>query len=162
MSGEGWELHSRSGHERAEWKLIETRRARAALEQDLPLDRHVDQSMRLAGFLSACHSGDLGLMRRSMVDLVAEPVRSGLIPGYAAAKTAALDLGAIGFGIAGWGPSVFALVAAEKVGQSVREAVVGVFESEGIESDDWVGSVRGEGAGLVPTSREAGAGREQS
>ncbi len=125
---------------------VETRSARAALAPDVPLERHVHQSMHLAGFVAACFLGDLPLLRRSLVDLVAEPVRAGFIPGFADAKAAALAEGAIGFGIAGSGPSVFALVDSAATSRAVEAAVRSVFRGHRVEADGWVGPIRARGA----------------
>ena len=127
---------------------VETRDARRALPTTLSLDRHVRQTMRLTGFLAACRSNDFDLMRRSMEDLLVEPVRAGLIPGFARAKAEAMANGAIGFGIAGSGPSVFALTDGPSTANDVVRAVVRVLEAEGVEVDSWVGGVRKSGAVL--------------
>jgi homoserine kinase len=125
---------------------LDTRAARAVLPERLPLERHVEQSKRLAGFLAGCFANDLALIGRSMEDLVAEPARSPLIPGFDAARRAALAQGALGFGIAGAGPSVFAWVAsdgeAERVAAGVREA----FERAGLRADAWCGPISRRGA----------------
>jgi homoserine kinase len=99
---------------------IDTRDARAALPREVSLGDHVAQSMHLAGFVCACFRSDLALLRRSMVDLIAEPARSHLIPGYAEARAAALEHGAIGCSIAGSGPSVFAWVEGEPSARAVE------------------------------------------
>ena len=87
---------------------LETRHARAILKPTLLLQEHVHQSAHLAAFISACHRGDLELLSGSMIDLVIEPQRAELIPGFYEAKSAAIAQGALGFSISGSGPSVFA------------------------------------------------------
>jgi homoserine kinase len=129
---------------------IETRQARRVLPSQIALSAHVAQSMRLAGFLAGCFQGDLALVRHSMVDLLVEPVRSALIPGFAAARAAALAAGALGFGIAGSGPSVFAWTAGSEVAGGVEAGVRAAFAAAGLESDAWVGPLRRSGACLEP------------
>lgn len=125
---------------------IETRSARAALATELPLRTHVLQSQRLAGFLAGCYSGDLGLLGRSMVDLVAEPARASLIPGFSDAKRAALAVGALGFAISGAGPSVFALVGEHRVSEAVERAIVDTFAHHDLGAESWIGPINEEGA----------------
>ncbi len=127
-------------------RRLDTREARAALPSTIPLDRHVAQSQRLAGFVAGCFAGDLELIARSMEDLIAEPARARSIPGFAEARAAALGQGAIGFGIAGSGPSVFAWVLGESQGRQVERAVRAAFAAVGLASDGWVGPLAASGA----------------
>ncbi len=125
---------------------IETRTAREALGSGLLLGTHVHQSQRLAGFLAACYTGDLQLLGRSMVDLIAEPKRAGLIPGYDRAKQVAEREGALGFAISGAGPSVFAWVPADGRAERVKGAIVQVFKDHDVGAEGWIGSISGDGA----------------
>jgi homoserine kinase len=127
---------------------IETRRARSVLPADLPLSRHVEQSMRLAGFLVGCFRADAELVSRSMVDLVAEPSRSALIPGFEDVKRAAREGGAFGFGIAGSGPSVFAWVQTAEAAERVEAAMCAAFERHGLPADGFRGPISRSGAVL--------------
>ena len=86
------------------------------------------------------------MIGHSMRDAIAEPSRSRLIPGFAQAKEAALVQGAIGFGIAGSGPSVFAWVPSEAVGLGVEGAIRAAFTEVGLETDAWVGRIERNGA----------------
>lgn len=132
---------------------IETRRAREALPAAIPLGRHVAQSMRLAGFLAGCFTDDRALVARSMVDLVNEPARGPLIPGFERAKRAAREAGALAFGIAGSGPSVFAWTEEAATAEAVREATVRAFAAAGLASDAWIGPLGAPGARLVEPVR---------
>jgi len=127
---------------------IETRQARAALRQEVPLSLAVRQSMFLGGFLAGCFTGDTELIGRSMVDLLAEPTRAALIPGFEEARAGALSQGAIGMAISGSGPSVFAWTtgaAAERVRNAMQQA----FSDKGLETDAWVGPIVSQGARLL-------------
>lgn len=134
---------------------IDTRRAREVLPRELPLSRHVQQSMHLAGFLLGCCADDLELVGSSMVDLVAEPARAALIPGFAAARVAAIEAGALGFGIAGSGPSVFAWTSSLETARGVEAAVRRAFRDVGLETDGWVGALTPQGARLVAAPPES-------
>jgi homoserine kinase len=126
---------------------ISTRAARKILKREVSLDAHVQQTANLAGFIAACYSGDLGLIRRSLEDVVIEPQRKKLIPGFDRAKTAALAAGALGVSISGSGPSVFAFADSRMRAAAVRAALVGAFSRLG--SDSWLGPVGAPGARVI-------------
>lgn len=134
---------------------IETRAARAALPAALSLNVHVEQSMSLAGFLVGCYGGDLELIRRSMVDRVAEPVRARSIPGFDDARRAALAAGALAFSISGSGPSVFAWAASDEQAATIADGVSAAFAGHGIDSDRWVSPIRRRGAEVRPADHRA-------
>ncbi|HEY6984843.1 MAG TPA: homoserine kinase, partial [Rhodanobacteraceae bacterium] len=71
--------------------VLETRAARDALKGDYDLDVFVAQSARLAQLIAGCYAGDIDLIRRGLDDVLIEPRRMGLIPGFRAVKRAALD-----------------------------------------------------------------------
>ncbi|MGK5088340.1 homoserine kinase [Bdellovibrionota bacterium FG-2] len=132
--------------------VVETKVARAILKPEVMLSSMVRQSACLAGFISGCFLSDLGLIRRSMMDLIVEPQRAQLIPGFDAAKSAALENGALSFSISGAGPSVFAWVDSPLVGEKVRAAVVNAFLEAGLKADEidsWIAPAGGVGARVV-------------
>jgi homoserine kinase len=129
---------------------VDTRDSRAVLRPSVPLADHVRQSAHLAGFVAACFTDDLELLKASLEDIVIEPQRAALIQGFAGVKSAALEAGALGASISGSGPSVFALVDSEPVAVRVRAAMVEAFTSSGVgEVDSWVSPVSCEGARVV-------------
>ncbi|MEQ1878158.1 MAG: homoserine kinase, partial [Bdellovibrionia bacterium] len=82
---------------------IQTRFARSVLSEQTTLKQHIQQSAYLAGFLMGCTQNDWGLLKATLNDVIIEPQRMKLIPGFAAAKDAALKAGALGFSISGSG-----------------------------------------------------------
>jgi len=128
--------------------FLSTRAAREILQPSVPLDDLVRQSANLAGFLAGCYTNDLSLIRASFSDVVIEPQRSRLIRGFAAVKQAALDRGALGCSISGAGPSVFAWCEAEHA-DGIRAAMCAAFAAQGVDYDDWVAPVGGEGAVIL-------------
>jgi homoserine kinase len=129
---------------------VDTRDSRAVLRPTVPLADHVRQSARLAGLVAACFADDVELLRTCLDDVVIEPQRAALIPGFARVKAAALEAGALGASISGSGPSVFALVDSEERAARVREAMVGAFKSSDVkEVDSWVSPVSCEGARVI-------------
>ena len=88
---------------------IRTEDARAIMKRQIALPKAVQQWGNLAGLIAGFLQKDYALIARSMQDVIAEPVRSILIPGFNNVRQAALDSGVLGFSISGSGPSMFAL-----------------------------------------------------
>lgn len=129
---------------------VDTRNARSILKENVSLSDHVRQSAALGGFISGCFLGDLELIRQSLDDVVIEPQRASLIPGFAEVKAAALEQGALGASISGSGPTVFALVTSETAAARVRAAMERAFKTNGlIEVDSWISPVNRHGARVV-------------
>jgi len=128
---------------------VSTREARAILRQDVSMRGFIDQSANLAAFTAACFTGDYDLLGRSLEDLVIEPQRARLIPGFAEAKAAALAAGALGFSISGAGPSVFALTRGDEMANRVRNAISAVFAGHSLRCEEWAGSISLKGALVV-------------
>src|SRR5690606_29480359 len=128
---------------------LDTRDARTVLPRSISLELHVDQAGNRAGFIHGCCTNDRELIRRSFRDLIAEPHRERLIPGFPEAGKAALEAGALGCSISGAGPSVFAWCAGEPAAATVREALTSAFTTAGITSDAWVSPVNAPGAYVV-------------
>jgi homoserine kinase len=129
--------------------LLSTRRARAILRASVPLEDFVWQTAHLAGFISACYTSDLELLRASFEDVVIEPQRAALIPGFAAVRQGAISAGALGCSISGAGPTVFAWCL-EADALAVREAMIIEFARHDLQCDHWTTSVEAAGARVVP------------
>lgn len=129
--------------------VLETRRAREVLAMPYVLSDFVPQSERLAQLVSGLFTGDLVSIRNGLHDVLIEPRRAHLIPGFFEVKQAALDRGALGASISGGGPSVFAWFetrdAAEKAAPSMRAG----FARAGLASDAYISPVDGPGARLI-------------
>lgn len=121
--------------------VLETRRARAALAGSYQLGEFVAQSEGLALVLAGCFQGDAALLRRGLRDVLVEPRRAALIPGFGQVKQAALDAGALGASIAGAGPSVFGWFESKGEAQLAVEAMARAFAAVGLESDQYVSPV---------------------
>lgn len=128
--------------------VLETRRARAALSAPYRIGEFVAQSSLLAGFLAACFRGDADLLRASLKDVLVEPRRAALIPGFAVVKQAALDHGAIGASISGAGPSVFAWFTDRQPAGHAGTAMQRAFRDAGLDSDLVLSPVAAPGAQL--------------
>ena len=120
---------------------VKTEDARKILKRDIRLSRAVEQWGNLAGLVASLYEGDLALLSRCLKDVVAEPVRSLLIPGFPSVKQAALEAGALGCSISGSGPSLFALCSSTETARGVARAMAGAFGRAGLESDIFVSAV---------------------
>jgi len=130
--------------------VLETRKAREALAPLYPISDFVAQSEGLAQLLVGLFTGNPDSLRAGLRDVLVEPRRAHLVPGFAEVKKAALDEGAIGASISGGGPSVFAWFpdrgAATRSAPSMQRA----FGRAGFDSDVFVSPVDGPKARLVP------------
>jgi homoserine kinase len=125
-----------------------TREARAVLKSDITRSDFVWQTANLAGFISGCYSNDLDMIRDSFNDVIIEPQRSSLIPGFKDVKRAAMSAGALGCSISGAGPTVFAWVEFQYA-EAVRGAMVAAFGRHDLKSDHWISSIENYGARVV-------------
>lgn len=122
---------------------LETRRARAALADPYPLSQFVEQSTHLALFLTGLQRGDLDLIREGLADVLVEPRRAALIPGFAEVKAAALAHDALGASISGAGPSVFAWFASKAQAEAAAPAMRAAFRAAGYDARAYVSPVAG-------------------
>ncbi|MBS1151638.1 MAG: homoserine kinase [Myxococcaceae bacterium] len=125
---------------------LATRTARAALAGSYELHDFVKQSEALALFLTGCFTSDVKLIRRGLRDLLVEPRRAPLIPGFAGVKQAALDAGALGASISGAGPSVFGWFEERAHAENAGRAMADAFAKAGLPSDVFISPVAGPAA----------------
>ncbi|TAK56373.1 MAG: homoserine kinase [Gammaproteobacteria bacterium] len=131
--------------------FLGTREARGILNRSVDLADVVWQTANLAGFLAGCYTSDLAMIRDAFEDVMIEPQRARLIPGFAEVKRAAMDRGALGCSISGAGPSVFAWCE-EAQASAIAAAMAQAFAGEGLESDQWVAAIEAVGARVEETS----------
>lgn len=129
--------------------VVETRRARQALEDAYDLDIFIIQNSNLSLVLSGCYKNDVSLIRAGLGDVLIEPRRAGLIPGFDRVKQAALDHGALGSSISGAGPSVFAWFEDERRAALAGQAMAGAFATVNLMADIYVSPVDAPGARLI-------------
>lgn len=129
--------------------VLETRRSRAVLKKPYPLHDFVVQSEGLALLLAGCWTKDVELIRRGFRDVLVEPRRARLIPGFARVKEAALDHGALGSSISGGGPSVFAWFDSKAKAQRAGAAMAEAFRSVRLDADVHVSRVDAPGAKVL-------------
>jgi homoserine kinase len=129
--------------------VLETRRARAALAGHYALSEFVAQSANLALVLAGCYRGEAALVREGLSDVLVEPRRAPLIPGFAQVKQAALDHGAFGASISGAGPSVFGWFEDRASAEAAAVDMRAAFRAAGHDSDVLVAPIDGPAARLL-------------
>ena len=122
-------------------QVLETRRARAALSEPYPLSQFVEQSTHLALFLTGLQRGDIALIRDGLHDVLVEPRRASLIPGFVEVKAAALANDALGASISGAGPSVFAWFASKENAEAAAPSMRAAFVAAGYDARAYVSPV---------------------
>lgn len=130
--------------------VLETRRARAALEGHYALAEFVEQSGKLALVLAGCFKGDAAMVREGLNDRLVEPRRAPMIAGFDEVKRAALEANAIGASISGAGPSVFAWFESRSEAEAAAPVMRAAFAASGFDSQAYVSPIAGPRAELLP------------
>lgn len=129
---------------------VQTAASRALLGDQVPLRDAVRQWGNVGALVAALFNGDRGLLSRSLEDVIAEPKRAPLVPGFYPVKAAALAAGALGCSLSGSGPSVFALAGSLEVAKQAGDAMQKAFAAESAVSTDlWVSLVGRQGARVI-------------
>lgn len=128
---------------------VRTSDARQILRHQVLLKDAIKQWGNIAGLVTGLMKSDYELIGRSLEDVIIEPVRSILIPGFDALKSACKEAGALGGGISGSGPSVFMLSRDGKTALAVEEAMRSVYQKTGIEFHTYVTTINREGVRVI-------------
>lgn len=124
---------------------VRTADARQILKKEVPLKQAIKQWGNIAGLVAGLMQGDHALIGRSLEDVIIEPVRSILIPGFEETKRRSLEAGALGGGISGSGPSIFMLSKDEKTAAAVEQEMIEVYTAIGIEYKTYRTKLNGKG-----------------
>lgn len=120
---------------------LKTKDARSVLRENISLKKATIQCGNLGGLISGLYTNDYGLIGRCLHDELVEPVRSILIPKFAELKAAAIAAGALGGGISGSGPSVFALSKGRENAEKAAQAMKLVLEEINVPFEVHVSSI---------------------
>lgn len=131
---------------------LKTEDSRRVLKPTIPIRDAITQWGNIAGLVVGLMKPDFGLISRSLHDVVAEPIRSVLIPGFDDIKEAAVKAGALGCGISGSGPTIFSLSRERAVAHKVGMIIQQQFDTFGLKSDVFVSRVNKEGAKVLEES----------
>ena len=124
---------------------LRTEDARLILRKEVSLKKAVKQWGNIAGLVAGLMKEDYGLISRSLEDVIIEPVRSVLIPGFDEVKKRSLQAGALGGGISGSGPSVFMLSEDPQTAAAVGKQMQAVYEELAIPAHIYISTVNSQG-----------------
>jgi homoserine kinase len=140
------ELYATVIHPQIEVKTSDSRRI---LKTTISLEDGIKQWGNVGGLIAGLFTEDYDLIGRSLEDHIIEPIRSILIPGFDAVKQKALETGALGCGISGSGPSIFALSKGEIMAQKVAQAMSEIYHKIGIDYEVHVSKINKEGIKIL-------------
>ncbi|WP_296634743.1 homoserine kinase [Polaribacter sp.] len=112
---------------------VKTKDARAVLPTKIDLKDAITQWANVGGLISGLYTEDYQLISNSLVDIIVEPYRKKLIPHFDEVKNAAIKSGALGAGISGSGPTIFALCKGDEDAKKVHSAINESYKNTGIE-----------------------------
>jgi homoserine kinase len=124
---------------------VKTSDARQILRKEVQLKDAIKQWGNIAGLVAGFLQNDYDLIGRSLEDVIVEPIRSILIPGFDEIKTKCKEAGALGGGISGSGPSVFMLSKEEKTAHAVAQIMKEVYEKIGVDYHTHVTTINNDG-----------------
>jgi homoserine kinase len=128
---------------------VKTSDARGILRTTVSLKDAIRQWGNVGGLISGLYTEDYNLISRSLEDFIVEPIRSILIPAFDAVKQNAIKVGALGCGISGSGPSIFALSKGEKTALKVAEEMRKIYQKVGIDYDVHVSKINKQGIKII-------------
>jgi homoserine kinase len=129
--------------------VLATKESRSILKGNVPLRIAITQAGNAAGLITGLLRSDYELIRNSLHDVIAEPARSFLIPGFDKLKEASMKAGALGTSISGSGPSVFSLCKGRKTAEAVARALKKVLDNLEIQHNVFVSGINQEGVRII-------------
>lgn len=124
---------------------VRTADARSILKQNVKLKDAIKQWGNIAGLVAGLMKGDYDLIGRSLEDVIIEPVRSILIPGFDDLKKACKAVGALGGGISGSGPSIFFLSKENETALAVENEMIKLYKGLGLAHHTYVTNINQKG-----------------
>lgn len=140
------ELYATVVHPQIELKTSD---ARSVLKQTVTLKSAITQWGNVGGLVAGLYTQDYELIGRSLHDEIIEPVRSMLIPGFDLIKKTAYENGALGSGISGSGPSIFALSKGKDTAEKIAKAMSEVYDNINLPYEIHVSKVNPEGVSIL-------------
>ncbi len=133
-------------------QVLPTREARACLPDTIPLSESVRQTAHLGAFVAGCYRDDLALIGRALRDLIVEPHRAELVPGFTDVQDAALSNDALGCSLSGAGPTLFAWCEGAGQAERVREDMMEAFAQHDVSTEAWISPIPSEGARIAAST----------
>lgn len=132
------DLHCAVVHPDLQFKTSEGRKL---IPKEFPIETALAQAGNLAGLIAGLTTSDHGLIGRSIIDLFAEPYRTQKLPEFEALRKKTIETGALGSGLSGSGPSIFALCRSREIAESVAAVMKSHFSEHHITSNTYVSRV---------------------
>ena len=130
---------------------VKTKDAREVLPKEIALKDAVTQWANVGGLISGLHSSDYNLISNSLVDIIVEPARKNLIPFFDKVKESAMAAGALGAGISGSGPTIFALCKGDEIAKNVYKSIKKSYSNTGINFELFISEINQEGIKILST-----------
>lgn len=140
------ELYATVIHPQIELKTSEMR---AVLQPMIPLKSAILQWGNLGGLIAGFYTSDYELIGRSLHDEIVEHLRGPFIPKFDVIKKTALENGALGSGISGSGPSIFALSKGIETANRIAKAMFVIYEDMNMPFEIHVSKVNPEGVKII-------------
>lgn len=131
---------------------LKTSDSRSVLRDSVSLKHSTIQSGNVAGLIAGLFQEDFELIGRSLRDVIAEPYRATLIPGFYEVKEAVKAAGALGMGISGSGPTLFTLSRGVEASESIIKAAQEVYDSIGLGVDTYHSAINVRGAYVLEST----------
>ena len=128
---------------------VRTEDARNVLPKEIALNDAVTQWANVGGLISGLYSEDYNLISNSLVDIIVEPHRKKLIPYFNEVKKAAINAGALGAGISGSGPTIFALCKGDEIAKDVKKAIEKSYRNKGIDFELFTSKINHQGIKIL-------------
>lgn len=128
---------------------VRTADARSILKKQVYLKDAIKQWGNIAGLVTGLLKNDYDLIGRSLEDVLIEPVRSILIPGFEMVKTKSKEAGALGGGISGSGPSIFMLSKDKKTALAVEAVMKNVYQQLALDHHTYVTTIHSSGVEII-------------
>lgn len=128
---------------------VKTEDARNVLKSEVPLKDAITQWANVGGLISGLYTNDYSLIGRSLSDVIVEPERKHLIPHFDEVKNAAIEYGALGAGISGSGPTIFALSKGKSTAKKVAEAMRAVYSKTNIDFEIYTSTINPQGIKIL-------------
>ena len=128
---------------------LKTSEMRAVLQPMISLKSAIIQWGNVGGLIAGLYSNDYELIGRSLHDEIVEPLRGKFIPHFDTVKKAAIDNGALGAGISGSGPSIFALSKGKETADKVAKVMSEIFQATSIPFEIYVSKINDEGVKII-------------
>ncbi|MFC3879157.1 homoserine kinase [Algoriphagus namhaensis] len=128
---------------------LNTSDSRSVLRERIPLKDAITQSGNVAGLIAGLFQSDFELISRSLKDVIAEPYRASLLPGFETVKSAMLRAGALGMGISGSGPTLFVLSKGAHLHEKFGSEAKKIYDQLGLGLDMYFSKINTQGGGLI-------------